>query len=236
MANLLSIIEVFEQKMNIDQQEDGTLLPGKRCLDELFTIEEDNSVNQNKMNSFVHLYELGDPNNIEELKYVESKLIKLVLTDAYDISECFSLYTFTQNICEKGLSNELIALLGDLLDMDTDTGDNGDFENNLKIVEHRLGKYVPDIIKKLIEVSELYEKKSCGTISKNTHVLKKLYSRIIKEDAGYEEYNLPGFDIGEFFESFQTNILTKTILLIFLGYLISKVIGLLNVHYNVNDK
>ena len=48
------------------------------------------------------------------------------------------------------MSTELIPLLGKIINLETDGGDG--FEENMKVVENRLGKYVPDIVEKIIKI------------------------------------------------------------------------------------
>ena len=233
--NLLSIIETIEGKMNIDKPV-GSILPGEVCLDELLSIEEDDTININKLNSMTYLYELGDPNNRDELMYVESKIIKFLITEPYDMSECLDLYNITQEICNQGLSHELMTILAQLINLNPETPVGEGFDNKLKTVENRLGKYVPDIIKQIMTISELYEQRNCNRISQNTKILKLLYSRIIKKNTSHEDYKMPSMDISGFFESFQANIITKSILLLFIAYVIGRIINLFNVQYNIMGK
>ena len=229
--NPLSIIDLMETKYDVSVEGDET--SGKRCFNELFEIDGDNNININKIKKMKHLYELGESNNRDELMYVENKIQKFILTDPHHISECLDLYNFAQEFCTTGLSNELIPLLGKVVNLETEGGDG--FEENMKVVENRLGKYVPDIVKKIIDISEKYEKNNCSQLSDNTLVLKRLYPRIMKKNASYEEYEMPeiDFDVKGFIEGFQTNMLTKTIFLAFLAFIIGKIIGLFNVSYNV---
>ena len=150
--NPLSIIDLMEREYDVSIEGDDSA--GKRCFNNLFEIEGDNSVNIDKIKSMRHLYELGDSNNMEELMYVENKIKKFILTDPHHISECLDLYNFAQDFCERGISSELIPLLGKIVNLETDGGVG--FEENMKVVENRLGKYVPDIVEKLIEISEKY--------------------------------------------------------------------------------
>lgn len=230
-SNPLSIIELMEKEYDVTIKGDDSA--GKRCFNGLFEIEGDNKVNIEKIKSMKHLYELGDSKNREELMYVENKIKKFLVTEAHHISECMDLYNFTQDFCAKGMSNELIPLLGKIINLESEGGDG--FEENMKVVENRLGKYVPDIIQKLLEISEKYEKDNCSKLSHNTMLLKNLHPRIMKKNASHEEYEMPeiDFDVKSFIEGFQTNMLTKTIFLAFLAYIIGKIIGLFTVNYSV---
>lgn len=229
--NPLSIIDLMEKEYNVNVE--GVNSSGKRCFNNLFEIDGDNSTNIEKIKSMKHLYELGESNNMEELMYVENKIKKFILTEPHHISECLELYNFTQDFCESGISNKLIPLLGKIVNLETEGGEG--FEENMKVVENRLGKYVPDIIEKLLEISEKYEKNNCSNISDNTKLLKRLQNRIMKKNAAYEEYEMPeiNFDLKSYVEGFQTNMLTKTIFLAFLAYIIGKIISLFSVNYNV---
>ena len=85
------------------------------------------------------------------------------------------------------------------------------------------------------DIFKKYEKNNCSGLSDNTLILQRLYPRIMKKNASYEEYEMPkiDFDIKGFIEGFQTNMLTKTIFLAFLAFIIGKIISLFNVNYNV---
>ena len=199
--NPLSIIDLMEREYDVNIEGDDSA--GKRCFNNLFEIEGDNSVNIDKITSMRHLYELGDSNNMEELMYVENKIKKFILTDPHHISECLDLYNFAQDFCETGISNELLPLLGKIVNLETNGGEG--FEENMKVVENRLGKYVPDIVEKLIEISEKYEKNNCSDVSDNTMILKRLHPRIMKKNASHEEYEMPeiDFDVKGFIEGFK---------------------------------
>ena len=229
--NPLSIIDLMEKEYDVSIE--GDISAGKRCFNELFEIEGDNSINIEKIKTMKHLYELGDSNNRDELMYVENKIQKFIITEPHHISGCLDLYNFAQDFCTTGLSNELLPLLGKIVNLETDGG--AGFEEDMKVVENRLGKYVPEIIKKILDISEKYETNNCSRLSDNTMILKRLHPRIMKKNASYEEYEMPeiSFDVKGFIEGFQTNMLTKTIFLAFLAYIVGKIISLFNVSYNV---
>lgn len=232
--NLFLIINLIEEKYNIDVP-GGSILPGKLCFQEKLSIEQDNSININKLKSIEHLYELGNPLNKEELEYVEAKIIKFITTNPFDIAECFELYSIAQDVCNKqGLSTDLMGLLADLINLKRDVPVGDNFVENMHVVEVRLAKYIPDILKNIIDISETYEKNNCNKISENTLLMKKLYSTIIKKNASHKDYKLPDINIGEYFNSFQSNIFTKIALLVFFAYIIGKIIGTFNVQYKIN--
>ena len=71
-SNPLSIIELMEKEYDISIEGDDS--SGKRCFNNLFEIEGDNTVNIEKIKSMRHLYELGESNNRDELLYVEKAM------------------------------------------------------------------------------------------------------------------------------------------------------------------
>lgn len=231
--NLLSIIKLIEDHYNIDVPE-GNDLPGKVCLNEKLSIEADVEVNINKINSMVYLYELGDPINKGELDYIESKIIKFIITDPFEIAECLELYNITTDVCsQQGLSQDLMLILGNLINLKVDEVEE-DFYENMIVVEKRLGKYIPDILKNIINISETYEKNNCNRVSGNTLIMKKLYEKVINKNISHENYKMPDINIGEFIESFQTNMITKIAFLAFLAYIIGKLISTFKVQYKIN--
>ena len=118
--NPLSIIDLMEKEYDVSIE--GDISAGKRCFNELFEIEGDNSINIEKIKTMKHLYELGDSNNRDELMYVENKIQKFIITEPHHISGCLDLYNFTQDFCTTGLSNELLPLLGKIVNLETDGG------------------------------------------------------------------------------------------------------------------
>lgn len=233
--NLLSIVKIIEEKYNLDVP-DGNTLPGEECLYEKLSIEKDETINKDKIKSMRYLYELGNPINKEELDYVESKIIKFITSDPYEISECFNLYNITQEVCNpRGLSGDLMDILASMITLKRNNNLENSFKNYMITVENRLGKYIPDIIKNILDISETYENNYCnGVISENTILMKKLYSTIIKKNSSHKNYKFPDLNIMKYFESFQDNILTRIIFLGFLAYILGKIIGTFNVSYKIN--
>ena len=127
--------------------------------------------------------------------------------------------------------------MGDLINLKVDTITDDDFKEDLKIVENRLGKYVPQIIEQIINFSEIYEKKNCaGQISNNTLIMKRLHTKLLNTIIpSIESDSFFDIDLGEFFKSFQSNIITKVILLIFIGYILSLFFKLFSIRYRIND-
>ena len=135
------------------------------------------------------------------------------------------------------MSSSALELLGYILNLNTQTIDDENYDNNLKVISERLFKYVSEIISKIISIAEYYEKGKCnGEIHKNTILLKKMYDNLSKTKndkiIDIDFFSLDG--IINFFKDFQDNIITKVILLIFIAFIVSQVLSLFKVQYNIN--
>ena len=105
----------------------------------------------------------------------------------------------------------------------------GGSENQLRF----LLKYLPDIIQKIIDISEYYEGNKCNDeLHKNTKLLKEIHSNLFLQNN--MKIDLPSLGIGEFFKDFEENIYTKIILLIFIAYVVTQFIRLFTVNLNLS--
>ena len=58
--------------------------------------------------------------------------------------------------------------------MNTDNVDDDKYDDNMRVLTKRLLKHLPNMIKKVIEIAEYYEKQKCnGQLHKNTNYSKK---------------------------------------------------------------
>uniref|UniRef100_A0A6C0L133 Uncharacterized protein n=1 Tax=viral metagenome TaxID=1070528 RepID=A0A6C0L133_9ZZZZ len=203
------------------------------CIDRLMMTEHDDNTYLQKILEIQDLSKLGDPSNRRVLHYVEEKIIKFILVDPAKIGECFDIIYVTDKICKDGMSENGIDLLKYFMNIDQNRETTDDeYKQNMEVVSERLLQYIPDIIKKIIDISEYYEKKECnGEVHKNTLLLKDMYQNILKNNSAY---SFPDLGIQKFFEGFQENIVTKVILLIFIAFLISQILGLFKINYNIN--
>lgn len=209
----------------------------ENCMNLLMKTEHNDPYYLDKISKMTHLTELGDPNNSSELSYVESKIIKFLLIKPEEIGKCFDLVYITEKLCNGGMSSSALELLGYILNLNTQTIDDENYDNNLKVISERLFKYVSEIISKIISIAEYYEKGKCnGEIHKNTILLKKMYDNLSKTKndkiIDIDFFSLDG--IINFFKDFQDNIITKVILLIFIAFIVSQVLSLFKVQYNIN--
>jgi hypothetical protein len=207
----------------------------EECMNKLMGTEHDDSYYLGKLFEMGHITDLGDPKNISELKYVESKLIKFILIDPKEISKCFDYIYVDESFCQNGMSTSSIEILGYLLKMNTENNGDEGYLKKLGVVSDNLLKYMPDVVAKVIEISEYYEKDKCeGKVHKNTLLLKQMHKNLT-EKSNQLDFKAPDLGFMDFFKDFEENIVTKVILLIFIAFIISQVLSLFKVQYNVNN-
>lgn len=204
------------------------------CMNQLLITEHDDNEFIRRINTYSNLTELGESANRKDLLYVESKIIKFLTLQPYEVSKCFDIIYITDEICEIGLTKNPTKMIGQLLKLNTDNIDDENYSENMRIVSNRLLKYLPDMINKIISIAEYYENKKCNNeLHKNTILLKEIYTNLFKNNL-MNDFIFPNLGITEFFEDFQKNIFTKIILLLFISYLITQLIKLFKVNVSIN--
>lgn len=203
------------------------------CMNQLLITEHDDEEHLKNINQLTNLTELGDPNNRKDLLYVEAKIIKFLIIDPKNIRDCFDIVYITDEICQIGLTSNPTQMMGKFLKLNTDNVDDEKYDDKMRVITKRLLKYLPDIIEKVIEIAEYYEKEKCNKeLHKNTKLLKEIYSSLFKQNT--MDFDLPNLGITEFFRDFHENIITKIILLIFIAYLVTQFIKLFRVNVSLS--
>ena len=202
------------------------------CMNQLLMTEHDDDEYLKRINSYEHLTDLGDPNNRKDLLYVEAKIIKFLIIDPSDIGDCLDIVYLTDEICEIGLTSNPTQMMGKFLKMNTDNVDDENYDDKMRLLTKKLLKYLPDIIKKIIDIAEYYESQKCNDeLHKNTKLLKEIYSSLFTESN--MKIDMPNLGIGDFFKDFEENIFTKILLLIFIAYIVTQFIKLFSVNLNL---
>ena len=82
-----------------------------------------------------------------------------------------------------------------------------EYRDNMEVVSNKLLRYVPEVLKKIIDISEHYEKYKCnGKVNENTLLLKQVHKNLFNKPI---LMNMPDLGIETFFKSFNQNIITK---------------------------
>ncbi len=202
------------------------------CMNQLLMTEHDDDEYLRRINTYTHLTDLGDPNNRKDLLYVEAKIIKFLVIEPSDIGDCLDIVYLTDEVCEIGLTSNPTQMMGKFLKMNTDNVDDEKYDDKMRLLTKKLLKYLPDIIKKIIDISEYYENQKCNDeLHKNTKLLKEIYSSLFTQNS--MKIDMPNLGIGDFFKDFEENIYTKIILLIFIAYVVTQFIRLFTVNLNL---
>ena len=205
-------------------------LTGNECLYNLLTIDE--SAILSTIKAMDNIYDLGK--NEEALNYIEKLVLGFISSSTEEYTNCittiFSNQTSVYDCDIHNISEGPIDLLRELMKLPTNTQNYS--EEEIDRVVNRILVYIPDVIKKIIEISESYERSKCAKPSYNTKVLKKLNNKVIKDNS--IDFSLPSLGFDDFFSGFQDNIISKSILLLFVAFVIGKIIGLFNIQYNIN--
>lgn len=202
------------------------------CINQLMVTEHDDDEYLRRINTYTNLTDLGDPNNRKDLLYIEAKIIKFLIIDPSKIGDCLDIVYLTDEICEKGLTSSATQMMGYFLKMNTDNVDDEKYDDKMRVLTKRLLKHLPNIIQKIIEIAEYYEKQKCnGELHKNTKLLKEIYNNLFTKNT--MKIELPTLGFQNFFGDFEENIYTKIILLIFIAYVVTQFIKLFTVNFNL---
>jgi hypothetical protein len=203
------------------------------CINQLMITEHDDDEYLRRINTYTNLTDLGDPNNRKDLLYVEAKIIKFLILDVSKVGDCLDIVYLTDGICEIGLTSNATQMMGRFLKMNTDNVDDEKYDDKMRILTKRLLKHLPNMIQKIIDMAEYYEKQKCnGELHKNTKLLKEIYNNLFTKNT--MKIELPSLGIGDFFRDFEQNIFTKIILLLFIAYVVTQFIRLFTVNVNLS--
>ena len=212
---------------------DGTNVELEECLNNLLNTDtgtESDDEYVRRIGNYSSIHELGK--HPRDVKYIEDKVKKFLGANTDDLVECFLKSNIQyENICQNGFSSRPMEMLSNL--MKVKEGLNNDSEiYEEKFVVSKLLKYVPDVMKKILDISEKFEMESCDRVSRKTMLYKEIYRDLFLE-SNVLKFGLPDMGVNEFFSDFNSNIYTKIILLIFLAYIFSKIVSLFKVNVSV---
>ena len=208
-----------------------------------FTITENDYTNEQLAIDFKNMLDTGDNDedyinrikeyttfedlgrNYEDLKYIERKIRKFLGLNIENLVDLFT-NVDTISVCGVGFSEKPMRILLNLLELSHDDEvTNADLvyrKRALKIIY----KFVPNLIKKVLDLSKRIEETKCDRITNKTEVYFEMYKDLFIESNALK-FSLPDLGISDFFEDFTVNIHTKMILLIFIAFTMISIISLL---------
>jgi hypothetical protein len=205
----------------------------ERCMNRLMRTPGDNDKRMvSSIKTLTSISDLGD--NPELLDYVERKIKKFLSLRTDQFDKCIEKIEISDNICSDGLFPNAMDMLSRILDMETGRVGNSDTdleESKIKVASDRLLKYVPQLLKKILEISDNYENDYCGSVSPKTQLLQEIYDNLFKKEISL---NIPDLGLGGFFEEFDNyGIIGKVVLMLFFVYILTQVVALFKVNVAV---
>ena len=143
-------------------------------------------------------------------------------------------YPKSDYICKVGVSSNAVKVIISFLNMESELGENEEINQKIEKVTHEIGKYIPDLIRKIINVSEYFEKNTpeCEDVSHNTKLLKELYSKLFKPTFNI---HFPDFNLSKMIEDISEYPGGQLILLLVFSYIFIQILQLFRINYTIKS-
>ena len=118
------------------------------------------------------------------IRYIEDKLKRISIVDVDDAQECMGYLNLAETCSDNipvstrmlKIAYMLFHIVGlDNVDLQKISSKSDEYYRLSKLID-RLTPYIKLAIKKIIDISKHYEKKTCGKVSTTTHVLERMYT------------------------------------------------------------
>jgi len=193
----------------------------RNCLNNIFYIENEeilfDYILKNKLTNWKSVH----------FEYIKQKIDKFIEIGPHSINNCLKLINNINNsICNGEITTGLLdiiyritELIGIQIDINNIKNDDQNFILLLDIVIPQ----IPNIIKKITDLSKYYETNNCGLLNNKSKLLLEFYEKILQSNKPIVSYNLFNNNMfTNFFSDFTNgNIYKKIILLIFIYLIIS---------------
>lgn len=198
-------------------------------FNKLLNTNDNDSEYINRINGYTSLEQLGD--NYEDLKYIERKIRKFLGTNIEKFVDIFININY-RAICDVGFSHKPIKILLHLLELNMNDKISQEKLMNRKRALKIIYKYVPNLMKKILDISKRLETTKCDKITKKTQTYNEMYNDLFI-NSNVLKFSLPDLGISDFFKDFTHNIYTKIVLLIFIAFIFSKIVSLFSLNIKV---
>lgn len=239
-----NIAELFERESNIRDINNAQLYPDnldffmenlesneefRNCFDDmLYTGSDDN-----QLFDYILVNPLPTWQQIH-FDFIRKKIDRFIEIGPHSINGCLRMINnVNENICRGEVTTGIISVITLItevvgIQINLDQIDSND--PNLQLLVDIVIPRIPEIVKKITDLSTYYEQNNCGgNINTNTKVLLEFYNKLLQPDLPIISYNLFNTDaIGGFFDDFITgNVYKKIILLIFIYLIFTKIASIL---------
>ena len=201
----------------------------RNCFDDMLYT----SPNDNELFDYILINPL--PNwKPDHFKFIKRKIDRFIEIGPHSINGCLKMISnVNENICRGEVTTGIISVImliteivGIQIDLDNIKPNDPNLQELIDVVIPR----IPEIVKKITDLSVYYEDNNCGgTVNTNTKVLLDIYNKLLQPDIASVNYNLFNTSsIGSFFDDFiYGNVYKKIILLIFIYLILSKIATIL---------
>ena len=239
-----NISELFEQEVNIRDINNAQLYP-----DNLDFFIENLESNEELRNCFDNILYTGpDDNelfdyilinplptwNQTHFDFIKNKIDRFIEIGPHSINGCLRMINnVNDNICRGEVTTGIISvitLITEVVGIQINLDEIDPNDPNLQLLVDIVIPRIPEIVKKITDLSTYYELNNCGgTINTNTKVLLEFYNKLLQPDLPVINYNLFNTDArGGFFDDFiNGNIYKKIILLVFIYLIFTKIASIL---------
>ena len=147
------------------------------------------------------------------IRYIEDKLKRISIVDIDDAQECMGHLNLAETCSDNApvstrmlkIAYMLFHIVGlDNIDLERISSKSDEYYRLSKLID-RLTPYIKLAIKKIIDISKHYEKKTCGKVSTTTHVLERMYTDTFVKSKEVS-INFDAFDVIPKFLIKDTNI------------------------------
>ena len=172
------------------------------CINNIFeTNEEDRRILRRIKGYSSGLLEFTE----RDMEYVRRKMLKFIFAPRSQVANCLDdLYINANQICSDGLTDKmskvafvLFYIIGIQIDL-ADLDGNDEKREKMGLLMDKLGPLVPQLIKRIIEVSKYEESLRCGgNPTNNTLLMERLFDDIFVNSGQDVNVDL-GFDLDYF--------------------------------------
>ena len=172
--------------------------------------------------------------NIEHFDFITKKIDRFIEIGPHSINGCLRMINnVNEHICNGEITTgiiSVISLITEIVGIQIDLNNIDQDDPNLQLLLDRVIPRIPEIVKKITDLSTYYEENNCGrTLDTNTKVLIEFYNKLLQPDIPNINYNLFNpTSFGTFFDDFiNGNVYKKIILLVFIYLILSKIATIL---------
>ena len=145
--------------------------------------------------------------------------------------DCMDKLNIGESICRTGISDKIImasslviSMMG-MNNLDVSKIERGTNQyRKLNRLINELGYLLPQAFKKIIEISQMYEERYCGSVTTSTMALNEVYDKLYTDNREVKIDFTPSFDINSFIDNDPIMFLQKVGVVLLVAYCITMIL------------